>query len=101
MNRKAWSTEEKTAIVLEMIRGNEPVRTLCARHAVSAIQAYKWREQFLAAAREGLKDKRAKGGRDPILEENRRLKELVGSQALVIDAQKKLAGILETAPNGG
>jgi hypothetical protein len=40
-----------------------------------------------------LADKRTKGGRDPVADENRRLKELAGQQALIIDAQKKLAGI--------
>ena len=93
MNRKIWSNEEKAAIVLEMIRSDESVAAVCARHGVSATQAYRWQEQFLAGGRAAMADKRTKGGRDPVADENRRLKELAGQQALIIDAQKKLAGI--------
>jgi len=93
MNRKIWSNEEKTTIVLEMIRGNEPVAAICARHGVSATQAYRWHEEFLAGGRAALADRRTRGGRDPVADENRRLKELAGQQALIIDAQKKSAGI--------
>ena len=94
MNRKIWSNEEKTTIVLEIIKGEEAVAAICVRHGVSATQAYRWQEQFLAGGRAALSDKRTKGGRDPLSDENRRLKELAGQQALIIEAQKKLAGIL-------
>jgi transposase len=93
MNRKIWSNEEKTAVVLEIIRGNDSAAAICARHGVSATQAYRWQEQFLAGGRTALADKRTRGGRDPVVDENRRLKELAGQQALIIDAQKKLAGV--------
>jgi len=94
MNRKIWANEEKTTIVLEMIKGEEAVAAICTRHGVSATQAYRWQEQFLAGGRAALSDKRTRGGRDPVADENRRLKELAGQQALIIEAQKKLAGIL-------
>ena len=93
MNRKVWSNEEKTAIVLEMIRGQGSVSAICTRHGVSATQAYRWQEQFLAGGRAALADKRTRGGRDLVADENRRLKELAGQQALIIETQKKLAGI--------
>jgi transposase-like protein len=94
MNRKIWSNEEKTAVVLEMIKGMDSVAAICTRHGVSATQAYRWHEQFLAAGRAALSDRRNKGSHDPVADENRRLKELAGQQALIIEAQKKLAGIL-------
>ncbi len=81
-------------IVLEMIKGGEAVAAICARHGVSATQAYRWQEQFLAGGRAALTDKRQRGSLDQVVEENRRLKELVGQQALVIEAQKKLNGVL-------
>ena len=93
MNRKLWSSEEKVSIVLEIIRGDEPAASICTRHGVSATQAYRWLDRFLEGGRGALTDKRAGRGRDPLLDENRRLKELAGQQALIIDAQKKLAGI--------
>ncbi len=93
MNRKRWTNEEKVTIVLEMIKGEESVAAICTRHGVSATQAYRWQEQFLTGGRTALADKRHRGSHDPVADENRRLKELAGQQALLIEAQKKLAGI--------
>ena len=93
MNRKIWNNEEKVTVVLELIKGEEALAAICARHGVSATQAYRWQEQFLAGGRAALTDKRKRRGRDPVVDENRRLKELAGQQALIIEAQKKLAGI--------
>jgi len=94
MNRKKWSNVVKVTIVLEMVRGDDSIAAICARHGVSATQAYRWQEQFLAGGRAALADKRRRGNLDPVADENRRLKELVGQQALVIEAQKKLNGVL-------
>ena len=93
MKRKIWSNEEKTTIVLEMNKGEDAIAAICARHGVSATQAYHWQGQFLAGGRTALADKRTRGGRDPMADENRRLKELAGQQALIIETQEKLAGI--------
>ena len=93
MNRKLWSSEEKVSIVLEIIRGDEPAASICTWHGVSATQAYRWLDRFLEGGRGALTDKRTGRGRDPLLDENRRLKELAGQQALIIESQKKLAGI--------
>jgi transposase len=84
----------KITVVLEMIRGGDSVAAICARHGVSATQAYRWQEQFLTDGRAALSDKWRKGSLDPVADENRRLKKLVGQQALVIEAQKKINGVL-------
>jgi len=94
MNRKKWSKEEKVTIVLEMVRGEETIASICTRHGVSATQAYRWQEQFLDGGRAAMADKRRRGSLEPLADENRQLKELVGQQALVIEAQKKLNGVL-------
>jgi len=94
MNHKLWSTEEKATIVLEILRGDESASAICTRHGVSATQAYRWLDRFLEGGRCALTDKRTKGERDALADENHRLKELAGQQALVIETQKKLAGIL-------
>jgi len=94
MRRKLWSNEEKVTIILEIVRGNESATAVCTRHGVSATQAYRWLDRFLEGGRRAITDKRTRRGWDPLLDENRRLKELAGQQALIIEAQKKLAGIL-------
>jgi len=92
MNRKNWTFEEKLSIVLDILEAKDTVTEICHRHQVSATQAYRWRDQFLEGGKKALGDSRTKQGRDPLVAENRRLKELVGSQALIIDAQKKIMG---------
>lgn len=94
MKRKLWSNEEKVAIILEILRSDETAVVICTRHGVSGTQAYRWLDRFLEGGRKALTDKRTRRGHDPVLEENRQLKELAGQQALIIEAQKKLAGIL-------
>jgi len=93
MNRKLWSNDEKVSIVLEIIRGDESAASICNRHGVSATQAYRWLGRFLEGGRSALGDKRTRRGRNLLLDENRQLKELAGQQALIIEAQKRLAGI--------
>ncbi len=78
MRRKLWSNEEKVAIILEIVRGNESAAEICTRHGVSATQAYRWLDRFLEGGRRAITDKLTWGGRDPLLDENHRLKELAG-----------------------
>lgn len=92
MNKKSWSYEEKLAIVLEILKGEVPVTEICQKHQVSPTQAYRWRDIFLDGAKRALSDGRTKAVKDELVEENRKLKELIGQQALIIDAQKKILG---------
>jgi len=100
MTRRIWSLEQKLTVVLDILKGAEPVTTICQRRQVALSQAYRWRDAFLAAGQQGLQDRRAPQHREPLREENRQLKELVGTQALVIDAQKKLTGCSPDGSNG-
>lgn len=84
-----WSQEQRFKLVLRTLRG-ELVVQVCRENEVSATQFYKWREAFLRGAQEGLKDKRNPQNRDPVLEENRKLKKLLAEQLLINEGQKKL-----------
>lgn len=92
MNRKIWSAEEKLSVVLEMLKGETPVTEICLRHQVAVSQAYHWRDMFLEGGKKTFADGRRKNNQDHLTEENRQLKELVGSLSLIIDAQKKFIG---------
>jgi len=92
MNRKIWSAEEKLSVVLEMLKGETPVTEICLRHQVAVSQTYHWRDMFLESGKKVFADRRRKNNHDHLIEENRRLKELVGSLSLIIDAQKKFTG---------
>ncbi len=100
MQRRTWKVEEKLAVVLEILKGEESVSALCHRHGVAMAQAYRWRDAFIERGKLGLKDQRNPKHRDPVQEENRRLRELAGSQALIIDSQKKLAGMPMVGQHG-
>lgn len=89
MHESKWSTEKKYEIVLRSLRG-ETVADLCRENGMSATMFYRWRDEFLQGAQQGLKDKRNPQNRDPVLEENRKLKKIVAEQVLVIEGQKKL-----------
>ena len=65
---------------------------ICQRHQVSTTQVYRRREMFLEGGKQALSDGRTKQGRDPLVAENRKLKELVDHQALIIEAKKKYLG---------
>lgn len=93
--RRDWTADEKLNIVLEAIKtGN--VSEVCRRHQLSPTLFQRWREEALAGAKQGLLDKRKPANRDPIKEEIRKLQEMVGKQAMVLDAQKKLLGDPQT-----
>ena len=47
MNRKLWPNEEKVAVVLEILHGDETAAAICTRYGVSATQAYRWLDRFL------------------------------------------------------
>ena len=100
MQRRTWKPEEKLAVVLEILKGEESVTSICHRHGVAMAQAYRWRDVFIERGKMGLNNQRNPKHRDPVQEEMRRLRELAGSQALIIEAQKKLAGIPAFRRNG-
>ena len=100
MARRTWTGEAKLAVVLEMVKGQESVTSLCHRHGVALSQAYRWRDAFLERGQAGLRDQRHPKHRDPVQDELRQLRELAGSQALIIDAQKKLAGLPAVGRHG-
>lgn len=88
---REWTAEEKLNIVLEALRGDN-MAEVCRRHEVSPALVHRWRGEALEAARQRLSDHRKPSHRDPWAEENRKLRELAGKQALMLEAQKKLLG---------
>ena len=47
MSRRTWTLEEKLSVVLEMLKGQESVTSLCHRHGVAMSQVYRWRDAAL------------------------------------------------------
>ena len=38
MSRRSWTVEEKLSVVLEMVKGQESITSLCHRHGVAMSQ---------------------------------------------------------------
>lgn len=90
MKRKQWTSDEKMALVLEMIKAQKPISQLCKEYGVRDNLAYRWRDEALT----GLKKALSNGGkqRDRSGEaEKERLLKIIGQQAVTIDFQKKIA----------
>ena len=79
--RKRYTAEEKIRIVMEGIRGDDPISTICRREGIHANMYYKWLKSFMEAGKERLKGEEKRGATHGEVEElkrdNERLKQLV------------------------
>jgi transposase len=91
--RKRFSSEEKIRIVLEGFRKEIPVSELCRRENISSCLYYSWLKDFMEAGKSQLKGdslrNATRGDVKQLQNENSRLKELLGEQALEIQLLKK------------
>ena len=70
-----WSARRKEAVVLRLLRG-EALDALAREHRVAAGTIGAWREEFLAAGREGLKSRPAPVEDGRLAEAQRKIGEL-------------------------
>ena len=79
--RKRYTAEEKIRIVMEGIRGDDPISTLCRREGIHVNMYYKWLKSFMEAGKERLKGEEKRGAThgevDELKRDNERLKQLV------------------------
>lgn len=91
--RKRTSAEDKIRIVLEGFRKEIPISDLCRRENISATIYYSWLKDFMEAGKTRLKGDTLRDATKyevkRLKEENMRLKEMVGEQALQIQLLKK------------
>ncbi len=91
--RKKFSSEDKIRIVLEGFRKEIPVSDLCRKENISSAIYYSWLKNFMEAGKASLKGdslrNATKSEVKELREENSRLKELLGEQALETQLLKK------------
>lgn len=91
--RKRVSSEDKIRIVLEGFRKEIPVSDLCRREGISTAIYYSWLKDFMEAGKARLKGDSLRDATHSevksLKEENSRLKELLGEQALQMQLLKK------------
>ena len=84
--RRRFSAEEKIRIVLEGLRGEESIATLCRREGIVTNLYYRWSKEFLEAGKKRLlgdtQREASSGEVNDLRQENARLKELVAETLL-------------------
>ncbi|MBU0672914.1 MAG: transposase [Candidatus Margulisbacteria bacterium] len=91
MTHRKWTVEEKMSVVMEMFQKERPVTQICKSYGINDAQAYKWRDEALAAMQERLSGRKKGKGNGSCQGEVERLLKLVGQQAYAIECQKKIA----------
>jgi transposase-like protein len=87
MTRRNWTADEKLAVVLEGISGRKAIADICRDHQISQSQFYKWRDLFLAGAKQALAGRAA--AKDPEQLDIERLQRLIGKQTVQIEILRK------------
>jgi transposase len=91
--QKRYSSEEKIRIVMEGIRGEVPISSLCRREGLHANLYYRWLKDFMEAGKARLKGEELRGATrgevEELQRENQRLKELVADLSLQVLVLKK------------
>ncbi len=93
MTRKKYSAEEKIRIVLEGLRGEEGIATICRREGISPNLYYRWSKEFLEAGKKRLFGDTQREATNlevkEIRKENEQLKQLVAELSLKNRVLKK------------
>lgn len=89
MSKTNRASDEKTAIVLEGLKGEIPITDLCRKHAISQTMYYKWRDKFFEGGKKSLisngENSTTKSDKAKIEE----LERIIGKQAVEIQILKK------------
>lgn len=97
--RRKFNSEEKIRIILEGLRGEESIASICRREGMAPSMYYKWSKAFLEAGKQRLKgDTMREANSDEVSElrqENEQLKGLVAELSLKNRVLKKSLSGLE------
>ena len=97
--RRRFNSEEKIRIILEGLRGEESIASICRREGMAPSMYYKWSKAFLEAGKQRLKgDTMREANSDEVSElrqENEQLKGLVAELSLKNRVLKKSLSGLE------
>ncbi len=84
--RRKFSAEEKTRIVIEGLRGEESIASLCRREGIAANLYYRWSKEFLEAGKKRLlgdtQREASSGEVTELRKENAQLKAVVAETVL-------------------
>ena len=90
MKQRNYTSEEKLAVVLEMLKSQKPVSQICKENGIRDSLAYRWRDEALDGMKSRLSGSQKRGTLGAEAEKDRLLK-IIGQQTVIIDFQKKIA----------
>ena len=97
--RKQYSTEEKIRIVLEGLRGEDSIASICRKEGINTNLYYRWSKDFLEAGKKRLQGDTSREANSEevgsLKSENEQLKQLVAELALKNRVLKKSLSGLE------
>ena len=97
--RRKFSSEEKIRIILEGLKGEESIATICRREDIAPTLYYKWSKAFLEAGKRRLEGDTVREASSnevtDLRKENEQLKQLVAEVSLKNRVLKKSLSGLE------
>jgi transposase len=97
--RRKFSSEEKIRIILEGLKGEESIATICRREGIAPTLYYKWSKAFLEAGKRRLHGDTVREASSnevtDLRKENEQLKQLVAEVSLKNRVLKKSLSGLE------
>ena len=97
--RRKFSAEEKIRIILEGLKGEESIATICRREGIAPTLYYKWSKAFLEAGKRRLQGDTVREASSnevtDLRKENEQLKQLVAEVSLKNRVLKKSLSGLE------
>lgn len=95
MPKKLLSDEQKLQAVLDLLQGHESHAAVCNRYGISQTYLYKLRDRAMQAIAESVRNKkdRPRTREEQLEAELAEAKQLVGDQAIFIQAFKKKLGL--------
>lgn len=96
MPRRTLSNDQKYQAVMELLQGGS-MSEICSRYGISQTYLYRLRDRALAAVAESVKNKqeRPRTREDQLDTELSKAKQMIGDQAIAIQAFKKKLGLTD------
>jgi transposase-like protein len=97
MPKQTLSNDQKYQAVMDILQGGS-LSEICSRYGISQTYLYKLRDRALAAVAESVKNKqdRPRTREERLDTELSKAKQMIGDQAIAIQAFKKKLGLTDT-----
>jgi transposase len=89
MPKSNWSVNDKYTIVLESLKSDTTIQSVCNKYGISQTTYYKWRDKFLDGAKKQLENGSGISKSNPDKARVEELEKLVGKKSLEIEILKK------------